>query len=328
MATFIGTHDNTFRSHEREVFFDVIAEDVVGFNSGNRATDKKMLLRNHGTASSASGESRVSHETTEWSYLSVVNNSYTVVKNEEILLPLQGQMIEYFDKSVLDEVKVKDIVSRNGAVCLSEYVFPKMKRTVETKTGHKTEVGLRFILKNSFDGSGSIVLYSGEIDFFCTNGRITGEYDITKRRHSRNFTVDGFMIAFEKSLERFEETCKLYQQYADSKLVNTQQVVELFDKLTGTDRSVEKKRNTLSLSDKLFNQYIDEVGERGNNVFSVMSALTHYASHDTGSFALRGNRDPARLIKRQEDVAGWLSSPAWKEFVNNHSGDTRVMVAA
>lgn len=312
---FIST-DNTFRSHERDVFFDVTAEDVVGFSSGTVAKDKKMLLRNHTSGDSPDG----------WSYLSTVNRSYTVVKNEEILLPLQGQMIEFFDPTVLDEVKVRDTVSRNGAVCLSEYIFPRMKHSVETRNGHKTDVGLRFILKNSFDGSGSIVLYSGEIDFFCTNGRISGEYDVAKRRHSAGFTVDGFIVAFEKSLQRFDATCKLYQQYADSKAVSSIDVKALFDTLTKNDPTVEKKRATLSLSDKLFGQYINELEDRGNNVFSVMSALTHYASHDDGSFRLRGNRDPARLFKRQEQVAGWLASPAWKQFVNDND-NTMLAVA-
>jgi hypothetical protein len=245
--------------------------------------------------------------------LSIVNKKYRVVQNEEILMPMQEQMINHFDPSVLEDIQVKDHIAKNGAVCFSEYILPKIKGSVETDTGHKTEIGLRFILKNTFDGSSSVVFYGGVIDFFCTNGMISGEYDVTKKRHTKNFSVDGFLAAFDGAVTRHVWMCEKYQEWADTKLQNDTKVVQLLRKLTnGTDEE-PKKKNTLS--DKLFAQYIDETHDRGSNVFSLVSAMTNYASHSNGRFGMRKNSDHDTLLKRQQTVSKWLSSNTFTDFL-------------
>jgi len=108
-----------------------------------------------------------------------------------------------------------------------------------------------------------------------------------------------------------------YQVYADTKINSTLKVQQLFDKLTNTNRAEQKRSG--GLSDKLFAQWIDEVQERGSNVFSVQSALTHYASHDDDRFALTKAGDGATLYKRSEQVTKWLSSNVWKNFVEDLS---------
>ncbi len=283
---------------DRKVFFPVEEHPVVSKIDNNIvASDKKML-------------------TTDYKYLSVVGDKYTVIRNEEILIPLQNQMINYFDPMVLEDVQIKDYISRDGCRCLSEYILPKMKREVETPKGFRTNIGLRFILKNTFNGSGSIVLYSGAIDFFCTNGMITGDYDVAKARHSRNFDLDGFILSFTKSIERFDNLVIQYQRWADSKLTDTVKVQQLFEKLTRTNADEPAKRSN-TLSDRLFAQYIDEVQNRGNNVFALQSAMTHYASHDDERFAIRSNGDDTTLFKREEQVRKWMSSNVWNDFLEN-----------
>jgi hypothetical protein len=92
----------------------------------------------------------------------------------------------------------------------------------------------------------------------------------------------------------------------------------LFDKLTKTKRE-EKKRDG-GLADRLFSQWMDEVRVRGDNIFSVQSAMTHYASHDDdGRFDLTKAGDGGTLYKRSEQVTKWLSSPTWKDFVEHVS---------
>jgi len=298
-----------FNYNDREVFFDVNADHVVSTTFDILSDDKKMLLRTDRKDNSSS-------------YLSIVNSKYRVVLNEEILRPLQEQMVEYFDQSVLEEIKIKDTVTKNGAICYSEYIFPSLKNTIETNTGHKTDIGLRYIMKNTFDGSGSIVLYGGAIDFFCTNGLIRGEYDVTRRRHTKNFSVDGFKSAFENSMERFTELVNMYQEYADIKIKSVKAVEDVFNALARTDPNAEKKREG-GLSDKLFSQYAAESTVRGHNLFSVVSTLTHYASHNDELFPLTKAGDNGTLFKRQERVTKWLDSKAWYDFVNDNR---RIMV--
>lgn len=287
-------------TNDREIFFKVYEQDIIGACTGIAGDNYKMLTRGDGWAE-------------QDTLLSIVNTKYRVVQNEEILIPMQHQMINHFDPSVLADIQIKDHIAKNGAVCFSEYILPKMKGSVETDTGHKTEIGLRFILKNTFDGSSSVVFYGGVIDFFCTNGMISGEYDVTKKRHTKNFSVDGFLAAFDNSIDRHQDIVMQYQRWADKKIYNTDKVVRLFRKLSTGNEQEPKKKN--GLSGKLFAQYIDEASVRGNNVFSLVSAMTHYASHDDDRFPLRSNSDSDSMFNRQETVRKWLNSNAFADFL-------------
>ena len=295
---------NTYEDN-REIFFNVSTQPVYGLHSGDKAPNKKMLMRSNGYNN-------------DRTYLDVVNDKYRVVENREVLEQLQRQMINFFDPLVLEDVQIKDTVAANGLQCYAEYVFPSIKSEIETSTGHKTNLGLRFVMKNSFDGKGSVTFWSGVIDFFCTNGMVNGVYDVTRKRHSKNFSTEGFIEAFAYSMDRHQESVKMYQRYADTQVGTSLKVQQLFDKLTKTNRA-EKKRDG-GLADRLWSQWMDEVKERGNNLFSVQSAMTHYASHDDdGRFNLTKDSDGGTLYKRSEQVTKWLSSPTWKDFVEHVS---------
>jgi len=282
----------------RDIMFSVRAQNVQGSLGLLSAPDMKMLYRG----------SYIKPVT--GTYISVVNKNYCVVENREVLEPLQKQMIDYFDPIVLEDVQIKDTILKNGKVCYSEYIFPKIKHGIETNVGHKTDFGLRFVIKNSFDGKGSVVMWSGLIDFFCTNGTVTGKYDVTRKRHTRNFNTDGFINAFEVTMNNHKEIVDSYQRLADKK-VNNLQVFNLFNNLTKT-KDVARSG---TLADKLYKQYDIESLTRGDNAFAVMSAMTHYSSHGRGAFNLTRSGDQGTLYKRQEKVTNWLRSDTWKEFV-------------
>jgi hypothetical protein len=98
----------------REIFFNVQEKDLYS-PDGDYARDKKMLVRED-----------------TGSYMSVVNRKYRTVLNEEVLFPLQQQMVNHFDPMVLEDIQIKDHISKDGSVCFAEYILPKMKQTVET----------------------------------------------------------------------------------------------------------------------------------------------------------------------------------------------------
>tara|TARA_R110002167_G_scaffold63865_1_gene180622 strand:+ start:2430 stop:3344 length:915 start_codon:yes stop_codon:yes gene_type:complete len=286
-------------TEDREIFFNVEEDfcyylENVDDNlcSPMAVPDKKVLTR-------------------QGNYLATTNKNYRVVLNSEVLLPLQEQMINFFDPSVLQNVKIKDTVLKNGRVCWAEYTFPDISGGISTQTGHTTSFKLRFILKNTFDGSGSVLLYSGDIDAFCTNGMISGSYDVTRKRHTKNFTTEGFVNAFGMSMDRHHEQVIKYQQWADTQ-VSTVKVKQLLDLLT---KAPDQRKRKNILSDRLFSQFTDEADVRGGNVFALSSALTAYASHNSERFPLSKKGDDLSLLKRQETVGKWLSSDIWNEFV-------------
>lgn len=284
-------------STDRKIFFYVGEEDCY-FHSDSRPhfIPNKKVLTNNGQ------------------YMSVVNRQYRVVQNSEVLIPLQEQIVEFFDPMVASKVQIKDTIIKGGNVCWAEYTLPTFNDIgggISTKTGHTTSFKLRFILKNTFDGHGSVLLYSGDIDSFCTNGMISGSYDITRRRHTKNFSVEGFHTAFKSSILKYHQQVIKYQQWADT-MVSTVKVKQLLDKLTKTTE--ERKRKNI-LSDRLLAQFTQEADVRGGNVFALSSALTAYASHNSQRFPLNKRGGELSLLKRQEKVGKWLSSDIFKDFM-------------
>tara|TARA_R110000751_G_scaffold115016_1_gene214390 strand:+ start:576 stop:1514 length:939 start_codon:yes stop_codon:yes gene_type:complete len=299
--------DQLTTTNDREIFFPIYEQNVIGGVTQSLASNKKMLTRGPiGEGGSLKDET----------YLSVVNSKYRVVMNEEILMPLQEQMINHFDPQVLVDVQIKDHITKGGAVCFAEYILPKISQPVETRTGHKTEIGLRYIMKNSHDGSSSVVMYSGDIDFFCTNGQINGQFDVARARHTKNFTIDGFLRAFDQSLLNHSQAVQQYQVWADTQLNSSVKVKELFKKLVNPSIDMEDtSKKSHGLGDRLFAQYTDEIQTRGNNVFSLVSAMTHFASHDDERFGLTSVGDNGTLFKRQQTVNGWLKSKTFEDFL-------------
>lgn len=283
---------------DREIFFPISEAPI--FADADMLIpieDKKALL--HGTS---------------YDYISTVGKGYGVIPNISIVSELEKQLVNYFDPIVTDRVEVKDYVSPDYRMTLSEYIFPTICERVTTSTGHSTEVGLRFILKNTFDGSSSLVLYGGMIDFFCTNGMILGKYDVMKARHTRNFSVDGFFRAFNATMENYNAQVAEYQAWAN-RSVSSVDVMDMFNRLTRPkDKWDEAPKRSGGLGNRLFSQYMEEAGVRGYNVFTAQSALTHYASHDDSRFPLTKNGNDGSLFKRQEKVATWMNSHVWKEF--------------
>tara|TARA_R110000744_G_scaffold264545_1_gene378806 strand:- start:1184 stop:2122 length:939 start_codon:yes stop_codon:yes gene_type:complete len=299
--------DQLTTTNDREIFFPIYEQNVIGGVTQSLASNKKMLTRGPiGEGGSLKDET----------YLSVVNSKYRVVMNEEILMPLQEQMINHFDPQVLVDVQIKDHITKGGAVCFAEYILPKISQPVETRTGHKTEIGLRYIMKNSHDGSSSVVMYSGDIDFFCTNGQINGQFDVARARHTKNFTIDGFLRAFDQSLLNHSQAVQQYQVWADTQLNSSVKVKELFKKLVNPSIDMgDTSKKSRGLGDRLFAQYTDEIQTRGNNVFSLVSAMTHFASHDDERFGLTSVGDNGTLFKRQQTVNGWLKSKTFEDFL-------------
>ena len=282
-----------FFNTDREVFFKVDEEPVVGSWTGTPAKGKRMLRKQD------TGE-----------YLSIVGDGYRTVENEEVLMPLQKAMINYFDPAVLESVEIKDTMGyrKGGLITWSEYRFPKLAKPIHTTNGHRTNLMLRYIFKNGYDGKHGMTLYAGEIDTFCTNGMITGSYDKFSKRHTTGFKSDDFVLAFEQSMTKYHEVADQYQRWADTS-VSVVNILRTLEKLTGCE---EGKSNRLSK--KLWAQYLDERDVRGTNLFAFVSALTHYASHDDDRFPITRSGSVDTLYKRQERVQGWLRSKAFRQL--------------
>jgi hypothetical protein len=197
------------------------------------------------------------------------------------------------------DVTISNKIARNGAWALEEVIFPKAKSIIETDN-HATEIALRFIYWHGLDGSCRNNCLVGAIDFYCTNGMVSGDYNHIRRKNTKNFSMDNFIHEITNLEERYQEHVLWCQRLARRRITE-QQIKDMLKGIIPSERTQAK----------MFSSVMEEVETRGWNMWAAYSAFTEYASHED-RFKLRqtGNDNSAeRLHKRSLDVAKWTSTP-------------------
>ena len=212
---------------------------------------------------------------------------------------------DFYDSvSISNDITIDTKVSRNGAWALEKMVFNNHKATVETDR-HTTETALSLYAWHGVDGSTSNNVISGAIDFFCTNGMVTGDYSKIRKKNTRHFDMSRITHEMEGIYDRWLDHNAWCQKLAEK------------------DISVTSLKNTLEVmlperaSKNMLNSVLDEFSVRGANAWAVYSAFTQYASHeDRFSFRQTANDNTLeRQFKRNEDVAKWIEHPAFLQLV-------------
>jgi len=229
--------------------------------------------------------------------LAVVGMGYQVVQNIDLFRAIEDQFINSFSSDELKDVRANDKMSYDGRVCLREYQFPN----VRCESPGSSDIAFRTIVKNGFGGS-SIALYTGAIDFFCTNGMISGKYDCMYARHTKGLRLTDITQRVRRSIKAFyENNATWWKWYGHSITIEEAKAFLL-------DRYSER------LAEKLLRQYRIECHTHGENMWALYSAMTYYATHDEGAFATRNtgvDHSAVTLLKREEQVQSVVASDAW-----------------
>lgn len=236
--------------------------------------------------------------------LHVAKDTYKIVQNKD----LYGEI----DKTVLANagehsqgVIINDRMSYLGAFCSRQYVFPNMKCEIEQRSS-STSVGFRIVANTSFDGSSSIKMLSGAIDFYCTNGMIRGEFDQLVQRHTSAAST-----MLPRLADRLKASIDVFWKQADAlrkwaKIETTGQIAEEVIAKFGFSESRVKAIRI---------RFEYEAAKRGPTVWALYSALTYYASHNSDDFGVRDTgRDnvAATLQKRELEVFRLTNSNEWR----------------
>ena len=238
-------------------------------------------------------------------YLDTVGHKFNCASHPDFFRGVQDTMIEELNSPDLEDVKVTFRTARNGAWAMMDTTFPNVKVRVETRK-HTTEIAQRVIALHGIDGSCSNQVFYGGIDFFCTNGMISGEYDTVRRKNTLMFSLDKFIDELRNAKQDFYAHGRKLQTWASTH-VSHDQVKLMLEEVLKSD----------SKADKMMNVYNMEAAQRGQNLFSLYSAFTNYASHATESngFKLRetGNDTQAQsMFRREQDVSKWVSTPQFR----------------
>jgi|TARA_R100000482_G_scaffold123368_1_gene73166 hypothetical protein len=238
-------------------------------------------------------------------YLGIVGNGFSCASHSDFFTRAHNTISEHLGVEFCDNMNIKYRTARNNAWVMMDMTMPNVLRKIVTDK-HSTTIAPRLIALHGIDGSCSNMVFFGAIDFFCTNGMVSGDYDKIKRKNTANFNLDVFIDELNSSVSDFYETADKFQRWANTSLM-TVDVKALLESVIKSDRK----------SEKMFSLYNQEVSTRGRNVWALYSAFTNYASYadERNGFNLRntGNDTAAQSMwSREQEVSKWISTPQFK----------------
>ena len=239
--------------------------------------------------------------------IAIIGRSATARNHAEFYNRVWDTIVEDLSQEDLQDKTYDFKSARNKGWSMLDVTFPNVKTTVET-VKHKTEIAFRMIAVHAIDGTASPATWFGGIDTFCTNGQITGDWDMVRKKNTSGFTVENFMRELRVAKTNFDLQGKRLQTWATTNLAHVQ-VDELIQKIVKSERK----------SRKLHDLFLDERRMRGNNLFALYSAFTNYSSYADArnGFELRNTGNDTKavsMLAREQEVSKWVSSPEFLEL--------------
>tara|TARA_A200000159_G_scaffold19825_1_gene16439 strand:- start:125 stop:973 length:849 start_codon:yes stop_codon:yes gene_type:complete len=241
-------------------------------------------------------------------YIGVVGDTFQCASHTDFFEGVHNTVTENLGEEQCDSMNMKWRTARQNAWAMLDMTLPNVTARIETDK-HTTTIAQRIIALHGIDGSCSNQTFFGAIDFFCTNGMIRGEHDKIRRKNTANFTMDRFIRDLREATQSFYAQSERLQGWANKPLY-VGDVKAMLETLLKSDR----------MADKMFSLYNQEASVRGQNVWSLYSAFTNYASHadERNGFNLRNtgkDTGAVSMFQRENKVSQWIESKPFKELI-------------
>ena len=241
-------------------------------------------------------------------YIGVVGDTFQCASHTEFFEGVHNTVTEHLGEAECEDMNMKWRTAKQNAWAMLDMTLPNVTARIETDK-HSTTIAQRIIALHGIDGSCSNQTFFGAIDFFCTNGMIRGEHDKIRRKNTANFTMDRFIRDLRQATQSFYAQSERLQGWANKPLY-VGDVKAMLETLLKSDR----------MADKMFSLYNQEASVRGQNVWSLYSAFTNYASHadERNGFNLRNtgkDTGAVSMFQRESKVSQWIESKPFKELI-------------
>jgi len=238
----------------------------------------------------------------------VVGEKYKVTQMGDFTKATEEMLLEALPNDKFKDMEISDSMSHGSAIRSRKYTFPAFAKPIETRK-HQTDVALTVALIQSYDGSTSNGFVTGLLDFFCTNGMISGDYTKGNKRHTSGFNLSNFILDMDKVVRDFYKDIQRYQVMASTD-IRIPQAEAVLEALPGMSEKMQERMK---------DQYLTEVSTRGSNVWALASALTYYSSHNSEEFPVKGsasNDNVAKsLLDRSRRVSNWMNSAPFQNLL-------------
>ena len=242
-------------------------------------------------------------------YIGVVGDTFNCASHADFFEGVHDTITENLGDAECEGMNMKWRIARQNAWAMLDMTLPNVTARIETDR-HSTTIAQRIIALHGVNGSCSNVAIFGAIDFFCLNGMISGAHDKVKRKNTSGFDMDAFIRRLGKSKHKFYARAEQMQRWAESPLVHVD-VKALLESIMKNNKQAEK----------MFALYREEVTTRGQNLWSLYSAFTNYATYadERNGFKMRetGNDTQAKtMLEREYDAARWANTPQFRSLVD------------
>jgi len=236
--------------------------------------------------------------------IGLVGKSYKLLKNKPLFEGIEDTFIDEMTTEELSNVKRVDRTSYMGGKCFRDYIFPNINIDIGSKYSN---VAFRAIVINGYDGTSSFKFYHGAIDFFCTNGMVTGSYDMMIKRHTAGLTIPNLTNKLRGSINIFFKQAEQWSKWV-GKEISDESAEECFK----TMPNISERR-----LQQLMRQFLIECNTHGRTVWALYSAATYYATSNEGDFTVREtnkNHQAATLMNREDQVRRWLNTESFQQL--------------
>jgi len=293
---------NPFPQESPEIFFPVFEREIeiVGKDGSHFPTHgRKAVCRVHPLDDSRPLD------------LGIVKRTYKTTPMKSITDEAERAFLEFMNPMQLAGAYCADLSSRHGAWVSRRYTFPGMRAPVA-----ETSFQYQAWVNNGYDGLTKIMIISGCFDTACANGQVIGEASFDSRKHTSGVEIPNLVKPIKQGLIDYQERIRECNKWAEISLSDST-VESILPKFPGMSERRAKR---------LLVQWHEEKGNRGANVWALVSALTFYSSHNDSDvgFGIRQTHDSdgrpsdnesETLSKRGSEVRKWINSSAFNSLI-------------
>jgi hypothetical protein len=188
--------------------------------------------------------------------ISIMKNTYQLVPNREVILPLIQELHNLDNKWIIDPTHsfVEDSRMR------LQITFPEL-----TLNDNSSEIALSLFLHNSYDGSEGVRLFWGAIREICSNGMIFGTL-LSKyyRRHTSGLDINNLKQKLEATYDKIPV------------------IRHRIEMMQNTKVTPKFRRDVEDQLGKHVIKYVDQheqQNKRSVNLWMLFNIVTYYISH-------------------------------------------------
>ncbi|CCO44228.1 conserved hypothetical protein [Vibrio nigripulchritudo SOn1] len=268
----------------REIFFDVELVDLADITEGRFGDNGEQCVV----------DSRNQH------IIKVHGNQYTLLKNS-VAYDMVDEAIDSLaarGELNIDGMHIKDSVTQKGGKTIREYVFPEHHVNVDG-----TEVLMRVVVINSYDGSANFSLQVGGFRVVCLNGMVSGNKFLNlSQRHTGLISLDSISLRLVNSVMSFHELGLYWEKLLHTPISQSQSDSVL----------TEISGNSINKFNMLSDLFDSHCKLMGRNWWAMYNALTAWSTHYEISPQSLPNKANV-VLGRETEVAKIIRNPKiWK----------------